>query len=288
MMPHLLISEPFLEPVASVSAYQTPDWILSTASQIGSRHVANAEPNQDACCITSVGTTIITAVADGAGSQPHSRLGATIATQTVCSFLANTLSRSTPSLELLSQAFQHTHETLAARAKLEAVASESLASTLVCAVIAPESIFTASVGDSFLVTVRSNPDGAADPVSIATPCASSTDLPDDAGDMVPITHEHYARYLAVAKIPPDDLIAIILASDGARTFFSRIPEKQTEYVFFDDIVKDLHLYHSECGPRGMPAILTSFLAKYSPPNNDDRTLVIAYNKRSVPSDAPSE
>lgn len=282
MTQHLQISEPFLEPVASVSTYQTPDWIVSTASQIGPRHVAAGEPNQDACVVTSTGDMIIAAVADGAGSQPHSRLGAQIATQAICSFLSQALGPALPTTDILTNAFHHTHGTLAARAKLEAIDPHSLACTLVCAVIAPDLILTASVGDSFVVTVRNSLDDVNSPVSIETPCVSPVELPDDAGDMIPITHQNFDRYLAIAEIARKDLIAIILATDGARTFFSKIPEKQSHYVFTDLIVKELSIYHAQLGPRGMPAILTSFLAKYSAPNNDDRTIVLAYNQHSSP------
>jgi len=63
---------------------QVGQWTCVAASAAGHMHIREGTPRDDACAIRSVGPWLAVAVADGAGSRPNSRYGASYAVASLC------------------------------------------------------------------------------------------------------------------------------------------------------------------------------------------------------------
>ncbi|HEY9824344.1 MAG TPA: PP2C family serine/threonine-protein phosphatase [Stenomitos sp.] len=143
-------------------------WQALSRSAIGTRHQSHHLPCQDAGGYRTIGNLLIGAIADGAGSAPHSALGATLAVESTLNYLDSleqwlqpgqpqwpTLERA-PSLQQAQRLFQrtahHVRAALQQTAEQNGYGLEELACTLLAVVATPHWLAAMQIGDGFIVT----------------------------------------------------------------------------------------------------------------------------------------
>jgi hypothetical protein len=143
-------------------------WRSLSRSVIGTRHQRNFLPCQDAGSYRVLGDLVVGAIADGAGSAPHSELGATLAVQHTLDHLAYleawlqpnqnpkwpTVEQS-PSPAQARRLFERTitkvRETLQQQADRNGYGLETLACTLLAFAATPHWLTAMQIGDGFIV-----------------------------------------------------------------------------------------------------------------------------------------
>ena len=142
-------------------------WLLSAASQRGYSHRRNGTPNQDYYDFRGVGTfsgeVLVLAVADGAGSAPHSASGSRIAASTAVNELTKRVNKNPactikPHLmrSALRRAIKRSRNEIKLHAKREHIEFRELATTLAIAVVNDAMLATAHIGDGVIITRNSD------------------------------------------------------------------------------------------------------------------------------------
>jgi hypothetical protein len=134
-------------------------WRVVGASVQGSSHAASGLPCQDAAVWRTLPESgLVLAVADGAGSAPHSAEGAAAAVVAAAESLAAAVAKPTdwPDdeagwLAMMNTAVAAAAEAVAAAAAGVGASLREFATTLTCAVVAGPWLATAQIGDGVLV-----------------------------------------------------------------------------------------------------------------------------------------
>lgn len=133
------------------------DWFITTASVAGKSHVERAIPCQDSSYHQIVNGVLFAAVADGAGSQSHSEIGAELACRVAVKNLIDHFERNKQSdfskvneREWKRQVQNSVTGILLAfelEASKQGIDSKSMACTLMAAIITPKGILGFHIGD---------------------------------------------------------------------------------------------------------------------------------------------
>ena len=132
-------------------------WRVVSVSVQGTSHVRDGKPCQDAhLWRVTPGGLLIAAVADGAGSAPHSEIGSTCAVKAAVDDAADRLRDGFPYYDedwrsLLSSVFQTARQAVEAAAAARPAPPRDLACTLLVAVATADFIVAAQVGDGAVI-----------------------------------------------------------------------------------------------------------------------------------------
>ncbi|MEO8082235.1 MAG: PP2C family serine/threonine-protein phosphatase [Ardenticatenales bacterium] len=132
-------------------------WRLAAASVIGSSHAAAGTVCQDAhAARIRPDGVLVAAIADGAGSAPHSARGASVAVAAAVGTLFdasmdNGETRGDRAATALAAALRAAAAAVHALAEAEGLAPRDLACTLSCAMVGPDGALAAQIGDGFVV-----------------------------------------------------------------------------------------------------------------------------------------
>lgn len=135
-------------------------WRFAGATATGVAHLKIGMPGQDRWrCLAHSGDTLISVVADGAGSAARAELGAEIATDTVVDVIVRSISSGQgTSAEVLASAALEAREAVLAAARREGMPGRELASTLLAVVIGPAGGAALQIGDGVIVVTESGED----------------------------------------------------------------------------------------------------------------------------------
>jgi Protein phosphatase 2C len=256
-------------------------WRSLSRSVIGTRHQRQSLPCQDAGAYRDLGEVVIGAIADGAGSAPHSELGATLAVKRTLEYLSNLEAWLQPSdnpqwptLErppLPSQArrlFERTvnqvNKALQQEADRQGYGLDTLACTLLGFVATPHWVAAMQIGDGFIV--------------VSTPSAPyELMFVPDKGEFA-----NQTMFVTAATIPTDLQTKVVpsapqflcAASDAFERIALHLPSWKPHPGFF----KPLEEYLSETpDPEQEDTYLVNFLGSeyLNKQTEDDKTLLLS-------------
>ena len=249
-------------------------WRYVHASTIGVAHLAEGIECQGACAVQQLstpelGTILILAAADGAGSAARSRTGAQLACQT---FLAECASRLLADHPLdwtettARDFFESVRCALIQQAAAENLPLREFACTLLGAVVVADHALFLQIGDGVIVL------GAEDEYRpVFWPQTGQY-----VNETRFVTDPDAATYLA-HTVTVEPVVEIALLTDGLQMLALHYHHRQAHAPFFRPVFQQLRT-HSEPGcPASLMSALEEFLA--SPADNqrthDDKTLVLA-------------
>lgn len=247
-------------------------WVVTLFCQKGEAHIATGKPCQDAYAIAQAGDALLLCVADGVGSCPSSHEGAQLAVAAVVRHLSGQLALPSPAVSMVDAI-------AAARARIHEVADTAgvspfnYACTLTAAVITPEAIYGANLGDSSIL-ILSDRDDPNDPLAISPLCSSAVNLNNEVDTLV---HADWQDFVSTHTTPAELVRAIILATDGASAFFT-IPSTGDEPTeTFDNLfIKSLPEVFRTTPPHKLSSYFAQYLLMNGAVDDDDRTLILAY------------
>jgi serine/threonine protein phosphatase PrpC len=255
-------------------------WRSLSRSAIGTRHQRHNLPCQDAGGHRSFGDVVIGAIADGAGSAPHSDIGATLAVKSTLDYLSKVETwlqptqnpgwptlKQPPSQGQLKRMFERTltkvRHNLQQQATQNGYELETLASTLLGFVATPHWIAAMQIGDGFIV------------VSTHAQAHQLMFMPDK-GEFVNqttfVTSSSAHQDLQV-KVISDTPQFICAATDAFERLSMHLPKWEPHSAFF----KPLEEYLDETPiPEQNDAYIMGFLeSEYlNKQTDDDKTLLL--------------
>ena len=230
------------------------------ASKPGSKHKFLEENNQDAYALRRLDDGVVMAVSDGAGSRPHSRIGADLVSSMAAAFLTGV----EWAAEFGPQAagfLAEARAALALRAEEKGLTARDLACTVLAAVATSRGFRALQIGDGFIVT-RSE---ASAPYRLLFPIVKG----EHANETVFVTQSNAAEYMQTCEddLPPH---FICLSSDGVERQAIKLRESEPHPPFFEYLSK-------VAANAAGGGYLEQFLAMPSldEVTDDDRTLVCA-------------
>lgn len=184
---------------------QQGQWTVLAGSRRGRLHAHRGDHREDAIALRVTDHGWCGAVADGAGSAPWSRIGATVATHTFCAVFA---AATGPSRARAATAADAVFDTLRALATAFDIPARALRTTLLAIAVTDHDVVTMQVGDGGIVLVDA--DGTASSPHLGDSGEFSGEvthfLPDDG------SRERLQASLHV--VPRTQVHAVLLASDG--------------------------------------------------------------------------
>ena len=239
------------------------------ASVIGSSHTRTGKPCQDAHAIQAFNDEVLLlAVADGLGSAEHSEIGSRLAADTVLSVLAASLPADDLSAEaclpMLETAFAAARSALEERAALEELELRDLGTTLICAVLAPQWVACAQIGDGAIVALQED-----DSLLLL----SSPQRGEYANETVPLTTQHALEKVRY-NTQPVAVKALAAISDGLQN----LALQGTEYVPFAQFFTPFfNLVGQSTDAQIAQTKIEDFLSseRVLGRTDDDKTLVLA-------------
>lgn len=249
-------------------------WKVIGSSVTGTSHLAAGRECEDASAWRARDGHVFIAVADGAGSRPMSRHGAALAVREAIRLTAEAVGDrgADDPAALLTLVVGQVREQVTALASTEGQDPGDYASTLAVAVLAPESIAIAQVGDTIAVLGR-------------------------AGHYETLTPEPHGEYvnettfltgpgpLAEARIavrPAAGVDGVYLATDGLRFKILADLAVSTPFTpFFDDLTAYAR------SPAASDDALSRFLTGLDDQSGDDKTLVAAVRALATPVARPA-
>jgi serine/threonine protein phosphatase PrpC len=255
-------------------------WRSLSRSAIGTRHQRNNLPCQDAGGHRSFGEVTIGAIADGAGSAPHSEIGATLAVKSTLDYLANLetwlqphqnptwpTADQPPTPGQLQRLFERTltkvRSDLQQQATQNGYGLETLACTLLGFVATPRWIAAMQIGDGFMV------------VSTPTQRHQLMFAPDKgefANQTTFVTSSSAHQDLQV-RVLPETPQFICAATDAFERLAMHLPQWEPSPAFFNPLEE----YLDETPvPEQDDAYIMSFLkSEYlNKQTDDDKTLLL--------------
>lgn len=255
-------------------------WRSLSRSAIGTRHQRNNLPCQDAGGYRSFGEVVIGAIADGAGSAPHSDIGATLAVKGTLDYLSNLetwlqptdnptwpTAQRPPSPGQIERLFERTltkvRRDLQHQATQNSYGLESLACTLLAFVATPHWIAAMQIGDGFMV--------------VTTPTQAhqlmfTPDKGEFANQTTFVTSSSAHQDLRIRAIPEPPQF-ICAATDAFERLAMHLPQWKPSAPFF----KPLEEYLDETPiPEQNDAYIMNFLeSEYlNKQTDDDKTLLL--------------
>jgi serine/threonine protein phosphatase PrpC len=255
-------------------------WRSLSRSVIGTRHQRSNLPCQDAGGHRSFGKVVIGAIADGAGSAPHSDIGATLAVKSTLDYLSNLETwlqpsqnpnwptvQQPPSPAQLHRLFERTLAKVRRDLQQQAAQSfygvETLACTLLGFVATPHWIAAMQIGDGFMV--------------VSTPTqAHQLMFTPDKGEFV-----NQTTFVTSSSAPEDLQVRVIsdppqficAATDAFERLAMHLPQWKPSSAFF----QPLEEYLDETPvPEEDDAYIMGFLeSEYlNKQTDDDKTLLL--------------
>jgi serine/threonine protein phosphatase PrpC len=257
-------------------------WRSLSRSVIGTRHQRLNLPCQDAGGHRSFGEVVIGAIADGAGSAPHSDIGATLAVKSTLNYWANLETwlqptdnatwptvQQPPSPAQIKRLFERTLAKVRHDLQQQAIQNsddlETLACTLLGFVATPYWIAAMQIGDGFMV--------------VSTPTQAHQILfTPDKGEFVNQTTfvtSSSAHQDIQFKVIPEPPHFICAATDAFERLAMHLPQWQPHAAFF----KPLEEYLDETPiPEQDDAYIMRFLeSEYlNKQTDDDKTLLLCH------------
>ncbi len=259
-------------------------WQLVGISRRGRLHAHRAEHREDATAMRLLdGGGWCAAVADGAGSAEHSRIGAALAVFTATHSCAEVFAHLPPTgapLDgLLHALAAATHEALTRFAEMAGIPRRALRTTLLLAVCRDDEVGFAHVGDGGIVLLHA--DGAA---SIPT-AGHAGEFSGEVAHFLPDDGAVEAMMASVTVRPARDIAGVLLVSDGIEDPW--YPMTRSAPLLFGQLVHGVSDTNCDAGGvrqamRG-PVLgasspshaLATWIAFEKRGENDDRTLFVA-------------
>jgi serine/threonine protein phosphatase PrpC len=244
--------------IPQVSTLDNP-WKGIARTAIGSAHKKQGLPCQDAADWRTVGEVAIAALADGAGSAAYAAQGATVAVKTALAILERRVTicpRETLFEGLVEEvivAFKH--EASALNCSLQ-----DLACTLNLAVLAPEWVAVAQIGDGFIVLARD--------ATYEIPFAP--DKGEYANETVFVTTPNASLMIVAIELTID---FVCLSSDGLYDVAVRHSNNTPHPPFFTPLVQFMKITEE---PEREDNYLMTFLHsdRLAQRSDDDKSLVL--------------
>jgi hypothetical protein len=243
--------------------------LILGVSVIGSRHILNGLPCQDACAydISIQGWGII-AVADGLGSASKSEIGAKAAVDTTVKCVKNKISSNDSEViqleNIVINAINSARETLDLKAKEFDCKIDELACTLILIVIHNQEIITAHIGDGAVV-VRSDNEFF---------LASNPGESEYINEVVPLTSKEWQKELRISPIIPNVKFVAAFTDGCQRAVLIKTKDGLKPFMNF---FEPLYSYSKEISDLNQSVDeLRDFLnsARMNNVSEDDKTLVI--------------
>lgn len=241
------------------------NWKVLGASVEGSGHRRDSTGCQDAHAWTLVApSTLVAAVADGAGSARRAADGAALAVSFSVEYTAWRLCEheQVDPLELLADAMRATRARLAGEARRASHPIGDLATTLALVIAGPEGVWAAQVGDGSVVVDQ--PDGSL--VAVA-----EGEREEYLNETTFLTSKHW-RAACVLEEAPAPVESIALLTDGLGLLALDLTDGGRPHVpFFKPLLGFARSDHAE------PAELARFLEseRVATRTDDDVTLLLA-------------
>jgi hypothetical protein len=240
-------------------------WKCVSASVIGTSHVTQGLPCQDAHGIVSLDNgVLIVAVADGAGSAKRSDEGSRLAVETSTQYLADQVQVTQPETSedcevLLDDAVAN------ARAALQKLAPgdqvSDLATTLLLAIVTDRWLSTIQVGDGAVVC--RSPSGLR--------VLSELGQGEYINETTFLTSSDYLSRLHRVTVPSKDVRGLAMLTDGIELLALRYVDNTAHEPFFST------MFEFAENPSSTKAELEEFLQseRVCDRTDDDKTLVLA-------------
>ncbi len=275
--------QPDLTPFATLSLARLEThwhrpWLVAGFSHWGQGHAELGLGNQDAFASGQAhdhrgDAYTWLAVADGVSAAKRAAEGATFVTATVGHEIAGRLAGGQTVGEIgLTQAISATRTKLATHAKACKAPLTDFATTLLVAVLGPQSITVAKIGDGYVLGLERTR-GAARLVPLA-----ETQQPRSDASVTDLTHASWKASLRVRHIPDRaaaGIDTVALATDGCDRFFVKAG---TDGACLNADLIDTHLTQSlaQLGARNLFVYLANLMGhRQFVDEGDDRTLLIA-------------
>lgn len=262
-------------------------WHLVAAARRGRLHAHRAEHREDAAAAHAFPTGWCAAVADGAGSATHSRIGAALAVHAAVQAAAHAASEhavdtwaTARSLgEVLAEAAAAANDTLRAFAVRADIPLRDLRTTLLLAVLRGQEIGIAHVGDGGIALLHANGEA-----SIPT-AGHGGDFSGEVAHFLPDDGALEAMLVSVQLRPTHDVAGVLLATDGVEDPW--YPMARTAPALFTQLVHgitDENAGHAGVTQSMRGAVLgepqpedavARWLGFEKRGENDDRTLFVA-------------
>jgi hypothetical protein len=257
---------------SSAIQWHTP-WHIASFAQQGIRHYRDGGPCEDAHAIAAVGENLVLLVADGVSSADLGGEGAQIAVSVALRHLQyQAVDNRLLTRDDLIAAFEHAHVVLNKTADERKLNSDSFATTLVGAVVTPNDVHGAVLGDSSLVLLTHALENGAMVPKLSSFC--SAPLPRGRKTTI-LSRPTWRECTSSASMPATLVDGLILATDGAENFFLDDPGHSGPITFDTAAVSYYPRMLVEFGPLAVIAALGHYLERSNAVNDDDRTLVFA-------------
>ncbi len=245
-------------------------WHVAGVSVRGVSHVKRNQPCQDAHFWREFpGSAMVVAVADGAGSANLSQLGAARAAVSSVDWVAELLNGEYPTedeewRQLLLAALQTAHESVIGVAEKRKVTPRDLATTLILAVVTPDTVATVQVGDGAAV-VRT---GDGDFVAVTVPQRG-----EHINETFFFTAPNY-QDAAQFSVWHGQVSGVAVFSDGLQMLALKMPEGTAHPAFFSPL---FNMVAAQENTREVEEELRIFLQsdRITERADDDLTLVVA-------------
>jgi len=275
-MPEMLLAPPPLPMISRTEVHHRHPWVIIAGSLQGPVKAGKADPelNDDAFRIGAVGNVSWAIVADGVGSAAMASAGAHYATYYLDRFLASVGPERAATSETLLKGYRIVREQLALHAVQDRRKLADYATTLLVAVLTESRVLLARTGDGLCLTM----DALADGKDAFHQRACSAKPADPDGDVTPITDPAWEQFWSaeVVDIATSRTTAVVLATDGAETFF--VSDQQYNTALISKFTTPI-LNQPDKGLRYASPILHRMFINVidNPPtyNKDDRTFAIA-------------
>lgn len=251
-------------------------WRVVGASVQGTAHLKREIPCQDAHAYRLLpGRVLLVAVADGAGSAPHSDTGAQYAVTSALDHLEATLAEELPQNkerweELLAAGFAAAHQALLQHAAADELSPRAFATTLTCAVACDAWLVVGQIGDG--VTVAQDEAG-----ELFT--ASHPQRGEYANETFFLTSDEAFERFQV-RVFPEAIQALALMTDGLIRLALNVVTHSPHPPFFNPLLKFLDQAEDLAQAESQ---LAAFVAseRVCARTDDDKTLVLAVRSRNT-------
>jgi hypothetical protein len=256
-------------------------WIITTASTIGSGHIAANIPCQDASCalLSENGKWAALVVSDGAGTAKYSDKSSSLVSASFAKALielSGEIERREPGAWINDFVIEHiisTRKELRSMAGLDSL--QNYHCTLVACLLGSSGGFLIHIGDGAIFG-GSTKNVSKNKVSLShAPIASLPENGEYSNETYFITEGDWIKHLRITPIPAIDWI--VLGTDGGTTL-AMIGDKEPKPGF---IVPLLNLLTKDTDEASRVAKLKAILsdAQADKLTSDDKTLCIAYTTK---------
>ena len=275
--------------------HSSAEWKFIHASEIGTAHIKHSLPCQDystaqVVTLSEQNEVLILACADGAGSAPHSHIGARAVCEEIQRFASHGLMCLGDVASIEQELVRSWIDGL--RSQLELVSAtygaqlSEFACTLLLGIIGRNCSLFAQVGDGAIV-VRNSTHNAGDASGSAQDEYSIVFWPEN-GEYLNITNfitsDNLQENLQITHIP-GRLDEIAMLTDGLELLALNFKEHTVHSPFFEPMFKQVH---ESLDPAALQIPLRQFLqsSAINAKTDDDKTLIMATRQIGEP-DAPA-